>query len=175
MIDDGRRFLERTATRYDVVIVDPPPPLETAGSNLLYTREFCELVRSRLKPTGIMQHWLPIPDPVVMCGLARAMQETFAHVRVFLSHEGWGFHFLASMAPIAAVGSDILTARLPPAALADMVEWEPGVTVHGRFETILKNEQPFAMTVSAGLPALEDDRPFNEYFFLRRSFGLMPR
>ena len=40
VIDDGRRYLERTREQYDVITLDPPPPVEAAGSSLLYTKEF---------------------------------------------------------------------------------------------------------------------------------------
>ena len=32
IIDDGRRFLNRTQNKYDVIIIDPPPPIEAASS-----------------------------------------------------------------------------------------------------------------------------------------------
>src|SRR5207249_8126039 len=31
VIDDGRRYLERTTEQYDVITIDPPPPVEAAG------------------------------------------------------------------------------------------------------------------------------------------------
>ncbi|MGD0783504.1 MAG: hypothetical protein ABSA30_11660, partial [Candidatus Aminicenantales bacterium] len=40
VIDDGRRYLRRTADRYDLIAIDPPPPVEASGSSLLYSREF---------------------------------------------------------------------------------------------------------------------------------------
>ena len=38
VIDDGRRFLERSSEQFDVITIDPPPPVEAAGSSLLYSR-----------------------------------------------------------------------------------------------------------------------------------------
>ena len=35
VIDDGRRFLDRSAEKFDAIIVDPPPPVNAAGSSLL--------------------------------------------------------------------------------------------------------------------------------------------
>ena len=43
VIDDARRFLERTQESFDVIVRDPPPPMEAAGSSLLYSTEFYEL------------------------------------------------------------------------------------------------------------------------------------
>ena len=44
---ENRRFLRRTSASYDVITIDPPPPIYAAGSSLLYSREFCEAVRRR--------------------------------------------------------------------------------------------------------------------------------
>ena len=59
VIDDGRRYLERTPQQYDAIIIDPPPPVPAAGSSLLYSRDFYELAKQRLRPGGILQQWLP--------------------------------------------------------------------------------------------------------------------
>ena len=40
VIDDGRRYLERSREQYDVITIDPPPPVEAAGTSLLYSKEF---------------------------------------------------------------------------------------------------------------------------------------
>ena len=62
VIDDGRRFLKRTPLKFDVIATDPPPPLQAAGSSLLYSQEFCDLIKQHLKPKGIAQIWLPAGD-----------------------------------------------------------------------------------------------------------------
>jgi spermidine synthase len=59
VIDDGRRFLERTQEKYDVIVVDPPPPIQAAGCSLLFSTEFYDLVKQHLKPGGILQAWIP--------------------------------------------------------------------------------------------------------------------
>jgi spermidine synthase len=52
VIDDGRRFLLRTNRRFDVITIDPPPPVEAAGSSLLYSREFYDIIKTHLNPNG---------------------------------------------------------------------------------------------------------------------------
>src|SRR5438034_7613586 len=31
IIDDGRRYLNRTGEKFDVIVIDPPPPVAAAG------------------------------------------------------------------------------------------------------------------------------------------------
>ena len=59
IIDDGRRYLKRTDKKFDVIMVDPPPPVEAAGSSLLFSREFYALARQHLNTGGILQMWYP--------------------------------------------------------------------------------------------------------------------
>jgi spermidine synthase len=58
-IDDGRQFLLNSAVEYDVAIVDSTHP-KAVDSWILYTREFYDLLRSRLAPGGIAVQWLPL-------------------------------------------------------------------------------------------------------------------
>ena len=55
---DGRNYLLRTERSYDVITAEPPPP-HAAGIVNLYTREYYQLCRDRLKPGGIVAQWLP--------------------------------------------------------------------------------------------------------------------
>jgi spermidine synthase len=169
LIDDGRRFLERSVEQFDVVTIDPPPPLEAAGSSLLYSREFYEAIKRRLAPGGIVQQWFPGGDPMILMSVTRALLESFPHVRAFLSPQGSGLHYLASMDPIPVRDAASLASQLPPDAAADLVAWTPGVSAVNYFEWILAQELvlPELMKALPDAPALEDDRPLNEYFFLR--------
>ncbi len=173
VIDDGRRLLERSPDRYDVITIDPPPPVEAAGSGLLYSKQFYALARARLRPGGIVQQWFPGGESAILASVARAITESFPHVRVFQSVEGWGFHFLASDSPIPDASADVLAARLPPRAAADLVEWWPDVQPEQALRRVVEQEVPPGrlLAVAPHAPALEDDRPFNEYYLIRRTFG----
>jgi Spermidine synthase len=52
VIGDGREYLRRTDERFDAIIVDATDPIEGGPSRLLYTLEFYELARSRLREAG---------------------------------------------------------------------------------------------------------------------------
>jgi spermidine synthase len=51
---DALKFLEDTSDRFDVAVIDVPDPLEEGPAYLLYTQEFYQLLRERLKPGGMM-------------------------------------------------------------------------------------------------------------------------
>ena len=168
--DDGRRFLDRSPDRYDLITIDPPPPVEAAGSSLLYSKEFYVSAKRRMKPGAILQTWLPGGDRETVAGMTLSVLESFTYVRVFESIEGGGFHVTASDDPIPRLSPDELVARMPEAARRDMTEWLPAKPVE-LFARMLSGEyvvdslligQSRALTL-----AISDDRPVNEFYLMR--------
>ena len=51
---DARGYLERTDEQFDVMIMDLVDPMEGGTAYLLYTQEYYNIVKSRLKPGGIL-------------------------------------------------------------------------------------------------------------------------
>ena len=172
VIDDGRRYLERTPAKYDAIILDPPPPVQTAGSSLLYSQDFYTVARQRLQPGGILQQWLPAADLATKAAVARALKNSFPFVRVYAGFEGGGWHFLASDRPIPVRAADELIARMPPAAVADMMEWGPAATPREQLNLLLDHQTTLddLIALDPAMPALSDDRPINEYFMIRTPF-----
>lgn len=171
VIDDGRFFLERTSEQYDVITVDPPPPVSAAGSSLLYSKEFYLTAQRRLRPGGILQQWYPGGfDPATTAAVARAVKESFPYVRAFGTLEGPGIHFLASMTPISQRSASELAAKLPPDAARDLLEYGPASTPVEQFGIVLSHELSLDEIIrqSPGVPAVQDDRAVNEYFLVRR-------
>lgn len=175
VIDDGRRFLDGSSESYDVVVVDPPPPTEAAGSSLLYSREFYEVIKGHLRKDGILQVWYPETgsDTATAVSVTKALMDSFPYVRAFRSYDQFGIHFLASMEPITIASSSVLAAHMPSAAVSDLVEWGPEATPQQQFESVLSQELSMKELVALAprVPALQDDRPINEYFLLRRWFN----
>ncbi len=174
VIDDGRRFLDRSVAEYDVITVDPPPPAAAPGSSLLYSREFLAIVKQHLRPGGILQLWYPENqgDAATSSSIAQALSQSFPFVRAFASVYGWGIHFLASQEPLPPTSGEILASRLPPAAAKDLVEWGPESTAEGQFDRVLAGERSLRSIIAEDpkAPALDDDEPVNEYYWLRRKF-----
>jgi predicted membrane-bound spermidine synthase len=173
VIDDGRRFLQRTGDMFDIVTLDPPPPVEAAGSSLLYTREFYRLMKTRMRPGAILQAWFPglAADDGTAEAVLRTLRDEFPYVRAYASTKPGAYHYLASMSPIAVPDVDAFVAKMPEAARRDLVEWNRGedrdVTTYVRM--LLGMEVPVdSLLVRPGDERVTDDRPYNEYYLLRR-------
>ncbi len=174
VVDDGRRFLLRSRQDFDVIVIDPPPPVEAAGSSLLYSREFYRVLKQRLRRGGILQQWFPGGEPAIQRAVARALIAEFPYVVAYRSVEGWGYHFLASMQPIEQPTPAEFVARMPAAAQRDLVEWGPLPTAEAMAEAVLAGRTDVAAVAGGPGPTITDDRPFNEYFRLRRLFRQAP-
>jgi len=170
IVDDGRLYLERTSEQFDVITIDPPPPVEAAGSSLLFSKEFYATAKRHLRPDGILQQWMLNSDPAIVTSAAKALRESFPFVRVFGAVDAPGLHFLASSSPIVTASPSVLAARMPVAAVSDLVEWGPFHTASEQLSVTLTHEAPLdtVLQLDPSVPALTDDRPVNEYFLLRR-------
>ena len=65
--------------------------------------------------------------------IARSLMASFPYIRAYGSTKGWGIHFFCSMQPIDIPSAAAAAARLPSAAKADLVEWEPASFSDGDF------------------------------------------
>jgi len=76
ILQDGRNHLLTTRKMYDVITSEPPPP-RTAFAVNLYTKEYYEIAKKRLKPDGIMTQWIPLHS--------QGKNEIFMHFKTFLA------------------------------------------------------------------------------------------
>jgi len=172
VIDDGRRFLNRCGRKFDVIIVDPPPPIEAAGSSLLFSKEFYAIAREHLNTNGVLQMWFPGGDTLTTCAVYRSIYESFPHVHCYWGLSGWGKHLIASNDPIDVPDAQTLAARMPESARRDLLEWNSTETVPHCLHAVLTNEVSLPESLNPG-PTVEvtDDHPFNEYYLRRMAAG----
>ena len=174
VIDDGRRFLLRSREQFDTIIIDPPPPVEAAGSSLLYSTQMYDLIKQHLKPHGIVQIWFPgSTDPITSQAVVRSALESFRYVRGFVSINGFGLHMLASQEPIQIPPPAQLLARLPESAKRDLLEWSATGDLAKDFAKVFCQGVDLEKSANPD-PAIRitDDDPMSEYFLLRRHGNL---
>ena len=169
VIDDGRRFLERSPEQFDAIVTDPPPPIGAPTSSLLYSQEFYAIVKPHLRPGGILQIWCPGGDDATLAAITKALRNAFPYVRAYQPNEGQGIHFLASMTPLRVATGEELAGRLPDRAARDLVEWNRDTTPAKMLSDVLSRERPLESLIwpDPSVLPITDDRPINEYFLLR--------
>ncbi len=97
VFEDGRNHLLTTDKRYDIITSEPPPP-RTAATVNLYTREYYESARDRLKPGGIVAQWIPLHS--------QGEQEVDMHFKTFLSVFPHAIAWLSVANEILIIGSE---------------------------------------------------------------------
>ncbi|MFQ5719722.1 MAG: fused MFS/spermidine synthase, partial [Acidobacteriota bacterium] len=100
-IEDGRIHLLTTKNRYDVVTLEPPE-MHTAGVVNLYTTEFYELVKARLKPGGVICQWLNVrkmPDEDFK-RLVASFRAVFPHTTLWQPPKCFGILMLGTDGPL---------------------------------------------------------------------------
>ncbi len=177
IVADGRNHLELSDERFDIILTDPPPPIESSGASVISSKEYYEVGRDHLTPDGVMMQWVPYgaPEPEFKEHI-RTFAATFPHVLVIRGPGGYGAYMLGATAPLTldpAVTREVL-AR--PGVLEDISSAydSPATTIDAWVRVIDRQTwlEGGAVTAYVGSgPLITDDRPRPEYFLLRRLFG----
>jgi spermidine synthase len=141
-VADARKTLEEESQRYDVIVLDLTDPVEEGPSVFLYTKEFYELVRSRLHPDGLVVTQAGPATPLnyqeVFAPVFRTFREVFPIVRAYtvpmLSFGlTWGF-VLGSLGPDpAALSPEEVDRVLEARGVAQELRFYDGVQHVGLF------------------------------------------
>ena len=58
-IDNGRNFMAMSDQQFDMITADPIHP-RVSGVGYLYTKEYYQALRQRLRPDGVVCQWMPM-------------------------------------------------------------------------------------------------------------------
>ena len=167
-INDGRQYLLRSKTAYDVIMVDSTHP-KAVDSWILYTVEFYNLIRDHLSEDGIAVQWVPLHglSEREFKIIVRTFFEAFPNTTLWLNV---GYEVYGEAAYAKLVGT------LKPLAI-DYKE----LALRLKEPRINKDLQPYGMnhpmdlldsyitgplgvrSWTNGLPVQSDDRPFLPY------------
>ena len=89
ILADGRNALLARPKTYDVIISDPSD-VWVAGVGHLFTHEFYEIARSRLRPGGVMIQWLHLHalPPEQFRLIAKTFRSSFPHATLWHTNRG---------------------------------------------------------------------------------------
>jgi spermidine synthase len=177
LIGDGRNFVELTDRKYDIIVVDPPPPLQSSGVSIISSREFYEASRRRLTPAGVMMQWVPWGQSLDdFKHHVRTFRSVFTNVMVARGPAGNGFYLLGSDTPLQLTRDNVRSVLERPGVIADissaydspahdMETWLAAIP------ELIRLHPDETLTFAGTGPLITDDRPLPEYFLIRLARG----
>jgi spermidine synthase len=170
-VDDGRQHLRTLPPAALDVVTLEPPPIAFAGISALYSKEFYELARSRLRPGGMLTQWLPAHQVPARTNLAiiRAFLEAFPTSTVLLSGERSELILLGANGAAPTLDLEVVARRLAEEpAVADDLRAIRMATMTELAGTFVADAQSLERATH-GVPPVTDDIPSMEYAVLSAS------
>jgi len=118
--DDARKYIQETPERFDVAIIDLADPVEEGPARMLYTREFYQLVKNKLKPGGIMvvqsgqSGWINLRNFFAINGTLKSIFKIVRPYQVYVPSfvDLWGFHVVSDTLDAAALSPMEINSRI---------------------------------------------------------------
>ncbi len=163
-IMDGKAYVEGTADRYDLVVLDLTDP--SGPSQALYTREFYQACRGILNPGGILTLHVesPISRPRTYNRIIKTLQAVFPTVRPYLVYiplygTWWGMATASEGADPLALSEGEADRRIAERGLSGL-QFYNGATHRAVFalpnfvrDILARQAEP----ITAASPPLEDE------------------
>jgi spermidine synthase len=155
VVTDARNFLLLDEKQYDIINIDPAPPITQPGMVNLHTSEFYALAKRRLKPGGILYQRLStnVESEILYKALIRSIADVFKDVTIWRFLQG-GVDIIASDKPLNLLHND-----------RQLISQRVFERAHLYFECGKKEVDAY----TAQMPPVTDNRPFLEYHLLERS------
>jgi spermidine synthase len=173
---DGRNYVRLTSREYDIISVDPPPPIQSAGASVLYSREFYLDASHALRPDGLMLQWLPFGvDLYQLREHMRTFRSVFPHVMILMSLRHGGIYMLGSDARITWDAASVARVLDTPQTTADIdsapdFRYLPKESWPELFDSMYWMKDSQIDSFVGDGPMITDDHPLTEYYVLHDLF-----
>jgi len=172
-IADGRNHLELSDERFDIIVTDPPPPIQASGVSVIASYEYYVAGRDHLADDGVMMQWTPYgTTEQELKDHIRTFSAVYDHVLMVRGPGRYGFYMLGSMTPIDLPEADIREILARPGVLEDISSaYDSPATTIDDWVTVIADqtwlEDEDVRTYAGEGPLVTDDQPRPEYFLLR--------
>jgi predicted membrane-bound spermidine synthase len=181
IVADGRNHVELTSKTYDLIMSDPPPPMNTSGTAVLFSQEMYQASRARLNKGGLMMQWVPYNMTVdEFRSHAKTFKSVFPHVTLVFSpmNPSNGVLMLGSDDPIDLTTAGMQSVLTKPGIVDDLssaADSPPGIKTADQWQQLILNNVWLSDSgvdkFGATGQLVTDDRPYTEFDLLRHRFG----
>ncbi len=168
MIGDARETLLTLREPYDIIVSEPSNPYRVGVANL-FTREYYEAARARLRPGGLFVQWLQTyrVDYQTVSMFYATFQSVFPHVETWQTQGGDLLLIGSQETAVYDVAALRERIKQPPFHEAFTLVWRTN-DLEGVFSHYLSNSDfPNAILAQRRIPLNTDDRPLLEFAFAR--------
>ena len=165
--DDGRNFLLCSPDKYDIISVDPSPPIYSAGTVNLYSQEFFKLCKEHLKQNGIMCLWFPRGSNALSQDgdyLIKTFYSVFPDVSLWIGPRQWGIYLIGKIKPRDIDINKIEKAFTNPKFLQDITEVDRTCDTAKKLLGLQICTEPYQTEyITQNVSLITDDYPFTEF------------
>jgi len=162
-VNDGRNHLLVTNKEYDLITVDPAPPVHAAGTVNLYTREFFTLAKSRLSADGVFCLWLPPTKESELVRIMRTFVDVFPDGSIWGALEYPGFYLTGGRRPIRPTAEERTEIVRKLQKIDDLREWTNVYSDESQLQSLYLMDAKELGRLLSDVPVVTDDRPSTEF------------
>jgi predicted membrane-bound spermidine synthase len=163
VVDDGRNYLLMHQRQFDTITIDPAPPLYSAGTVNLYTREFFQLCSDHLRADGAMCLWIPPAQESEVKMIIRSYATVFPYVSAWSGPTYEGFLLIGTHRPVKDVEARVRRGFDDPKTVADLTEWNHYCASPEQLLALYVCDRDALLKFTSDVPMLTDDHPYTEF------------
>jgi spermidine synthase len=168
--DDGRNFLLTHPDQYDLITVDPAPPLHSAGTVNLYTREFFDLCKGRLTHGGAFCLWVPPAPESETIMIMKSFHEVFPEGSLWGGLEYSGFFLVGGHRSFGQTPDQLSAVVDRLSTIDDLGEWSRTYRDPKKLRELYLTDGAGLGRLVAQARAVTDDNPYTEFPLWRQLF-----
>jgi spermidine synthase len=163
VVNDGRNYLLMDQRKVDAITIDPAPPLYSAGTVNLYSREFVRLCADRISPGGAVCLWIPPGSLSEVEMIIRTFAEEFPYVTAWAGPTYPGFFLVGKLKPFDDIEGRVRRGFTDPTTVADLDEWDMSCSTPEKVLSLRICDRDALLAFTSSWPVLTDDHPYTEF------------
>ena len=143
--EDARKYVAETKELFDVAVIDLADPVEEGPARMLYTQEFYQLVKDKLKPGGIMvvqsgqSGWINLHNFFAINATLKSIFKVVRPYQVYVPSfvDLWGFHTASDSLDPSRYTPREINSRIADRVSGNLRSYD-GITHRGLFSLPLR-------------------------------------
>lgn len=170
VVNDGRNYLLLSEKKYDVISVDPAPPVWSAGTVNLYTKEFFSLCYDHLNPGGVMCLWFPGGKEEDIEYIYKTFFSVFPDATVWKGLLGIGVYLIGpkQMMDMNQMHERARIAFRNPDMVEDLREFDDLCVSKDQLMSLFLYDKTSILPQIEGVPVISDNYPYTEFPLWRK-------